>query len=192
MDLYKHLSELMEKRKSTRAFSQKKVPDEYIEKIKNLAFQSPYASGRKNWNILSITDSDTINKMARIINEKVLSLKDSIREGFRDGFIEYAENFVKFQSAPVVFVPVFKISPTMSIMIEDTPEYLVKWERENYVKSISCAAFLVHLSAESLNLGSCYMTGPLIAEEELKELLEIKKIMHIGAVIPVGYHEGEE
>ena len=65
------------------------------------------------------------------------------------------------------------------------------WEKDNFVKSISCVAMLVLLAAESLGLGSCYMTGPLIAEKQIKEFLGIQENKVIGALLPIGFPKNE-
>jgi nitroreductase len=72
-------------------------------------------------------------------------------------------------------------------MVEDSDEQILQWERDTYVKSISCVAMLILLAAESLGLGGCYMTGPLLAEKHIKATLHIKQGRDIGAIIPVGY-----
>ena len=50
---------------------------------------------------------------------------------------------------------------------------------------------LVLLAAESLGLGSCYMTGPLIAEKQIKEFLGIQENKVIGALLPIGFPKNE-
>ena len=47
---------------------------------------------------------------------------------------------------------------------------------------------LVLLAAEALGLGACYMTGGLLAEHEILELITNKKDRKIGAIIPIGYY----
>jgi nitroreductase len=64
---------------------------------------------------------------------------------------------------------------------------ILQWERDNYTKSISCVAMMVLLAAESLGLGACYMTGPLIAQNQIMEIAKTKPGREIGALIPIGY-----
>jgi hypothetical protein len=103
-------------------------------------------------------------------------------------FKRYVQNFTQFEEAPVLLLPVFRISPIMkSIMRDQLTLDLQIWERDNAVKSISCVAMLILLAAQSLNLGTCYMTGPLIAADELSAILNFAPEQEIGAIIPVGY-----
>ncbi len=77
-------------------------------------------------------------------------------------------------------------------MLSKNSGVLRQWERDNFTKSISCVVMLVLLAAESLGLGACYMTGPLIAEKEIGKIINIKKGRNIGAIIPLGYPKSEE
>jgi nitroreductase len=45
---------------------------------------------------------------------------------------------------------------------------------------------LILLAAQSQGLGSCYMTGPLMAQPDLADVLQLPKDRQIGALIPVG------
>jgi len=50
---------------------------------------------------------------------------------------------------------------------------------------------LIQLAAQSLGLGACCMTGPLLAETELAQKLGMKPGFAVGAVIPVGNPKGD-
>ncbi|MBP5210361.1 MAG: nitroreductase family protein, partial [Bacteroidales bacterium] len=60
-------------------------------------------------------------------------------------------------------------------------------ERDNLTKSLSCVAMMILLAAESLDLGACYMTGPLVAGKKLNQELEIRDNFILGAIIPIGF-----
>ncbi len=187
---YDTLLKICESRKSTRVFDNAPVPEEIIEKIKKIAVTSPYASGRKNWDVNAVTDRDLLRAMAQVVEERVHAIQENIRPDMREPFAAYARNFTFFASAPAVFIPTFRAAPSLSLLLPNPGEELLQWERDNSVKSISCVAMLVLLAAESLGLGACYVTGALIAGRELAELIKIPKGRSIGAFIPVGYKAG--
>jgi nitroreductase len=198
--LYESLKTLCERRRSVRSFDPRDVSPGDIEKIKAIAYTSPYASGRRNWELMAVTDREKIGEIAGLVRARVEQLEMRVREDLRESFSGYAVNFTAFESAPVLIIPTFRISPGLSVMLSSAPNVfraggdmdmdididIVQWERDNYVKSISCAAMLVLLAAESLGLGGCYMTGPLIAEKEIAKLIHVKKGRSIGAIIPIG------
>ncbi len=186
--MYGYLKALCERRRSARKFQSKSVSLEDIEKIKEIAYTSPYASGKKNWDINVVSERDKIAKIAKLIRSRTQQLAGSVREDFKENFTRYARSFTAFEGAPVLFVPSFRISSTLSPMLGDDRNVEL-WERDNFVKSISCVAMLILLAAESLGLGGCYMTGPLIAEDLIAQELGIKTGRNIGAIIPIGYAE---
>ena len=184
---YKTLKLICEKRRSVRLYSDKPVPKEFIEQIQQIAHTSPYTSGKKNWEIITVEDRSSIRTIARLVNEHSYETGKKIREDFREGYTEYIKSFTVFETAPLLYILVFRIPYALSLMLDKRDEFIANWERDNYVKSISCVAMLILLAAESLGLGSCYMTGPLIAEEQIREFLGINEGKNIGAIIPVGY-----
>jgi nitroreductase len=185
---YEIFKDISLRRKSTRKFSDKVVSDEDITKIIDIAKSSPYASGQKNWDIQIIKDRETIKNIADCVKQKVLEMESTIREDFRDPFLSYTKNFTFFEQAPAVFVLTFRISPIITHMVgKNITKDMAEWERDNYTKSISCVAMLTLLAAESLGLGACYMTGPIIAQDKIIPLIKAKPGREIGAIIPIGY-----
>ena len=184
---YDALLKICEARKSTRVFDSAPVHGDMIEKIRKIALTSPYASGRKNWEVKVITDRDLLRSMARVVEEKTRAIQERIRPDMQEHFASYARNFSFFASAPALFVTTFRAAPSLSLMLPEPGPDIIQWERDASVKSISCVAMLILLAAESLGLGGCYVTGALIAEEELARLLDIPKGRNIGALIPVGF-----
>jgi nitroreductase len=187
MDAYASLETICTSRHSTREFLDRPVPGVLIEKILAIARTSPFAGGSKSWEVLVVQKQDQIAEAARVVRARVEDLHSSITPAFQEGFLEYARNFSAFESAPVLLLPVFRVIPALTLMLPEPPESIIRMESENFVKSISCVAMLILLAAQSLGLASCYMTGSLIAEEEIGRLVNIKPGRRIGAVIPLGY-----
>ncbi|MCP5103817.1 MAG: nitroreductase family protein [bacterium] len=190
-DHYECLYSICRERRSIRDFLPEPVPKEIIGKILNIAHTSPYASNKKNWEVLVITDKTQIEKMADTVRQAAHRLSETMRDDLKEGFLLYARHFTGFRTAPLLLIPVFRVGKSFSYMVGDNWIEAPQWERDNYVKSISCVCMLLLLAAESLGLGSCFMTGPLIAEEEIGKLIKIKKGRQIGAIIPVGYYNKE-
>ncbi len=189
---YEGLKLLCETRKSCRTFKPDIFPEENIGKIIDIAYKSPYANGRKNWEIIVIKDKSVIKLMARTILTSIENISKEMEIDPSELFKNYSENFTFFEEAPVLFIPVFRISPiiTSNLRKNITAELLL-WERDNSVKSISCVSMLVLLAAESLGLSSCYMTSPMLAGEDLARILNLPQGRLIGSIIPVGHCKNE-
>jgi nitroreductase len=189
--LYESLKTLAERRKSIREFSARDVSDSDIQKILGIAQTSPYASSRKNWGIEVIRDRECISRAAEAVDAKCVLLRSQLRGEYSEMFASYAANFSIFRNAPVVLVPYFRISPTVSSMLQSENDSVLTWERDTFIKSISCVTMMILLAAESLQLGACCITGALIAEDELLDIFNIKNGRHIGALVPLGYAREE-
>lgn len=188
---YSGLKALCTGRRSVRQFSGRSLTAEQITAIREIARTAPYASGKKNWDLLVVTDRDLIAELAGIVRERSQELGNEVRDDFREMFAEYSMHFAAFATAPALFFPVFKVQCSLTLMLEGAEDGLRRWERDNYVKSIAGVTMLIQLAAESLGLGACCMTGPLLAEEALSRRLALKPGFEIGAVVPVGYAKGE-
>lgn len=187
---YESLLRICEARCSTRTFDAKPVPADLIQRILAIARTSPYASARKNWDVSVIADRDKLTAMLRVVEDRVSALRKVIRPDMDEQFASYARNFTFFASAPAVFVPTYRAAPALSLAVPGPDPLIAQWERDNYVKSISCVAMLILLAAESVGLGACYVTGALVAEKELAMLLDLPSGRSIGSLIPVGYRTG--
>ncbi|MBU1107977.1 MAG: nitroreductase family protein [Candidatus Riflebacteria bacterium] len=187
---YEALKSIAQARKSCRTFSSRPLDDDILQKVLDVAMLSPYASGRKNWTVRIIKDGETILNAAELVQAHCKVLSADVREDMRDSFEAYAENFVAFKTAPVLLVTEFRVMPALSLMLGGSEE-VGRWERENFIKSISCVSMLILLAAESLNLGACCMTGPLLAHDGLARLFKIKESREIGAIIALGYKSQE-
>ncbi len=191
MDEYDALLKICESRKSARSFDSRPVSSDIIEKIRKIALTSPYASGKKNWQIKIVTDKELLQKTAQAVEKRTGEIKAGIRPDMQEHFASYAKNFTFFTDAPAVFVPIFRAAPSLSLMLPGAEKDISQWERDNSVKSISCVAMLALIAAESLGLGGCYVTGALIAEKEIAGLIQVPPGWEIGALIPIGYKAGK-
>jgi len=187
MNDYDSLLKICKSRKSLRKFSNKKVNQEDLDKIIEVAFTSPYASGKKNWDILTITDAALKNNIAELVKKECEEKASLINPSMKEYFINYSKSFSFFAGAPVLLIPVFRISTPLSMMLGTSDNEVFLWERDSFVKSIACVSMLILLACESLGLGACYVTGALIAEKEIARLLDLPEGQNIGAIIPVGY-----
>jgi len=184
---YNTLKEIAISRKSTRSYSDRSVSDDDIQKILDIAETSPFASGKKRWDIIVVKDVETIKNIADATRLWIDEQSKIVRKDFKDSFLQYTKNFTFFEQAPVLFIPVYRSSKSLCVMCDDSDGKIAQWERDAYTKSISSVATLILLAAQSLDIKTCYMTGPVIAESRIKSFINIKPGRSIGAIIPAGY-----
>ena len=184
-EAYDSLLKLCEARHSCRAFSPKPVPPDDVARVVKAASLAPFASGSKSWEIVVVEKQEVIKEMAAAVRRRCAELAGKLNPEDKAEFLSYSRFFTAFESAPAILVPAFKDRRALSLLLPG--EGLDSFERENSVKSISCACLLALLAAESLGLGACYMTGPLLAAGELAKLAGLKPGREPGALIPLGY-----
>jgi len=179
-------------RTSIRRFKQTPVPDEDIRRILDAGRLAPSSNNTQPWSFLVIKDRAVLAKMAEAVRQQV------------DRMIPHAEDekqakrlaaykgtyYTFFEKAPVV-IAVFmegydagteKLLATMGYSAED-----IKRLRPNPgLQSVAAAVEHMLLATHALGYGSCWMTGPLVAQEAFEKLLGYGKEKFIAALLPVG------
>lgn len=186
---YDTLLAICQGRKSARDFADRPVPPDDIERILAVARTAPYASGKKNWEIIVVSDPAQRMRMVEAVRQHTARMEPQIRDSFRADFAVYAENFSTFATAPVVLMPAFRVAPSLSLMYAEADAGTRQWEHDNFVKSIACVGMLALLAAESIGLAGCFMTGPLLAADELATIANVKRGRSLAALIPIGYRK---
>ena len=67
--------EVIEKRRTIRQFDQEEIPKEVIERILNAGLKAPSGGGKRDWELLTITDKDIILELAKFITLNPYNVK---------------------------------------------------------------------------------------------------------------------
>ncbi|MDH4128592.1 MAG: nitroreductase family protein [Spirochaetota bacterium] len=186
------LLDLLSTRRSIRKFKNTPIPDELILDILNAAILAPSASNSQPWRFLIVKDKDVINNMYQAVQKEIMSLASEIPSNTKENFYEYTNFFFRFAEAPLIIIPIYKVVDILSASIE---EYFSEhrltdihfMERQSALISISLAIQNLLLYIHEINMGATCMTGPLIANSELKKILSVPDKWQITMLIPVGY-----
>lgn len=188
MDLF----DAIQGRKSIRRFKQQPVPDEDINKILDAGRFAPSANNTQPWRFVVIKDKALLAKMAVAVREMV------------DRMVPFAENekqaqrlaaykgsyYTFFEHAPVV-IAVFmegynagtdRLLARMGYSAGD----IKRLRPLPGLQSVSAAIQNMLLAVHALGYGSCWMTGPLVAQESFEKLLGYDKDKFIAALLPIG------
>ena len=185
--------EMLLSRRSVRSYQDKPVEDEVIKKVLSAAFCAPRGSQEKSWDFLIVKSESVKNRLKEIVANKVEELVGKIKsERLAKLFKSYSAYFTFFTKAPVIIVVIQKDYNSILVKIlspVETPEYM-----DNITlvgrQNVSAAIQNVLLACHSEGLGACWMTGPMIAQEELRKEFGLKDDEKIAAFIPVGYLKG--
>jgi nitroreductase len=186
------LKDVIEKRASIRMFSDEPVMTEDIREIVRRAGLAPSINNSQPWKFTAITDEEMIEKMGKIVQKKVLEYFP--HENIKEKMMAQAK-VLRFSSffmdAPVLIA--VEMSPYQTVIEELLKGRELSLENvnrlRNYpnIQSIGAAVENLILSAFDLGYGACWLSGLLIARNELEELLNIKSPNTLAACVAVGH-----
>ena len=188
MDLF----DAIKGRTSIRRFKQTPVPDGDIRKILDAARLAPSANNTQPWSFLVIRDRETLNKMAQAVRDMVEKMIPHAEDETQAQRLAAYKGtyYTFFEKAPVV-IAVFmegydagtdRLLARMGYSAED----ITRLRPVPGLQSVAAAIEHMLLATHALGYGSCWMTGPLVAQEAFEKLLGYGREKYIAALLPVG------
>ena len=179
-------------RKSIRRFKQTPVPDEDIRKILDAGRLAPSANNTQPWSFLVIKDKALLAGMAEAVRQQVDRMVPHAEDDKQAQRLSAYKStyYTFFEKAPVV-IAVFmegydvgtdKLLARMRYSAED----IKRLRPSPGLQSVAAAIEHMLLATHALGYGSCWMTGPLVAQEGFEKLLGYGKEKFIAALLPVG------
>ena len=188
MDLFDAIRE----RKSIRRFKQTPVPDEDITKILEAGRFAPSAHNTQPWSFVVIRDRCLIKKMGdgvRTMLDKMIPFSESKKQAQR--LASYKSIYYTFfENAPLLIAVLLEPhegdTEKLLARMGYTQEEIQRLRPLQGLQSVSAAIQNMLLAIHALGYGSCWMTGPLVAQETFGTLLSYGKERFIAALLPVG------
>lgn len=188
MDLFDAIRD----RRSIRRFKQTPVPDEDIRKILDAGRWAPSANNAQPWSFIVIKDRAVLKSMAGAVREmidRMIPYAESEKQAQR--LAAYKSNYyIFFENAPAV------IAVCMEAYDAGTDRLLARmgYSTEDIkrlrplpgLQSVAAAIQNMLLAIHALGYGSCWMTGPLVAQDAFEKLLGFGKEKSVAALLPVG------
>jgi nitroreductase len=167
---YGSLLELVKKRRSVRWFKPDPVPDEYIDKIIEVARWAPSGFHTQPWEFVVVKKKELKDKIA-----------DALKRPSQTAGQEY------FRNAPVLIILLGDWRAKVGL-----PGNAQEQDRrvDNLFCSSLASAFLyLHLAATALGLASAWVSAASSAEPQrkIKEILGIPEVLRIYDMMAVGY-----
>jgi nitroreductase len=186
------IEEIFYSRRSIRKFKTTKPSRELIQSLIEIGITAPSASNHQPWKFFIVEDQVLLQKMVAAVKLQLNLFSKKIEPEFLNKFMEYGENyFIRFGEAPYVIVPAFRNMPGLTQMSNDLnieeKQIAELLEFKSSIISTSLAIQNILLYANQIGLGTSCMTGPLLAEKQIKELVGIPECWGLAGLIPVGY-----
>jgi nitroreductase len=177
---------LLQARHSCREFAPRPLETGMLEALEAAFSQAPQAGGARHLACTFITDADTIRELADAGRRAFAGLCNEIPSAFaREETRRYGENFFWFADAPALAVVTCRKPPAfLRVAMGDKAALL--WGGE---LSGAMAAFALLLAAQTLGLGACCLTGPLIVWREMETRLAIPKHDNLVLLAALGHRK---
>lgn len=186
------LLDLLRARRSVRRFRPDAPPREALERLVEAAVTAPSASNKQPWRFVIVTDRARIDRMADAVRAAVERIAAHVEPDAEQAFRAYGDYFTRFAAAPVVIVPLHRGLTILSNLTgpglpADDRARIEAMERSSGLIGTALALENLLLMAHALGLGASGMTGPLVADDGLRALLEVSPSWSIAALVPVGW-----
>ncbi|MDY4889211.1 MAG: nitroreductase family protein [Sphaerochaetaceae bacterium] len=172
--------QLIENRRSLRAFSEKPVEEEILDTLKEATLRAPTAGNQMFYSIIEVTDTGKKAKLAELCDHQDM-----------------------IATAPIVWVFLADCCKWDNFYIEGGS---VEKGKERGIASRRLGLGDMHLAlqdaiiaaqnaviaAESLGLGSCYIGDVIENHEQMKQLLDLKPHAMVAAMLILGYPKSEK
>ncbi len=182
------LMEVIRGRRSVRMFKREPVPREMIERIVDAAGWAPSAGNRQDWEF-TVVYADPVKrelgKLTRAAWDAMLARPDA--ESVAEELKRHSRYFSWFSRVPVVIaVSAHEADGYMAYLCGADAADIA-----GHKTSGAMAAQNLLLAAHALGLGTCCLTAPLAAKEEIKTLLGLGRRRDLVCLIALGWPSGE-
>jgi len=185
------LKEAIYNRSSVRNFTKEKVSEENLRELVRRAGAAPSINNSEPWKFIAITNEDLLKELGDVVRIKYKNLIPENDERITDTIRNQVTKFASFFSdAPAVIAVVAK--PYSAIIDEIlvstglTHDEMNKLRNYPDIQTYGAAIQNILLSAVELGLGACWLTGPMVAKNELEEILGIESPHKLIAFVVVG------
>ena len=195
------LFETMNTARAMRWLKPDPIPDAIIEQILEAGIKAPNAGNRQNWLFMVVRDQEQRRRVGDIyqrVSAWVLQRYQHQGRPPDQSAAEY-EHMMKggvhlyehMRDAPVLLIPCLRITPLQ--LPDEIPQKIQAAMREaapwTAGASIYPAVQNVILACRAFGLGTVVTTNHTVAEEEIKEVLNLPAEYRTFALMPIGYPE---
>lgn len=182
-----NLSSIIQNRRSIRKYKPDLVPKELLREIIRTAFWAPTGQNRQNWEVV-VVSGESRDRIAEAVSGVRPFIEAGLRTSLPDAIVKRSMTFFEnFGGAPVlilVYIP--WITFTVNEEMRNVERFKAERFRLSSLLSAGALAQNILLLACEKGLGTCWMTAPKAAEEEINKILQIKD-RELVACIPIGY-----
>ncbi|MBW1800723.1 MAG: nitroreductase family protein [Deltaproteobacteria bacterium] len=194
---YEGLLDLVKKRRSIRRFKSDSLPDEYLDRIIEVARWAPSGFNTQPWDFVVVKKRDLKKKIAEIILEShaavTKKMADNPQESDARSRVEKLLHWKKPKTDALLIAPVFIILYGDKRAREGLPSGLARGPDDKFLHvfnaSLANAFLYMHLAASSLGLAAQWWTNVAFEpiHSRIKQLLGIPGELVAFDMMVLGY-----
>jgi nitroreductase len=189
--------EWLRARRSVRAFSERPVARDALERVLAAATTAPSSTNRQPWRFAVVTGRAARAGIVASVRRRTEEMKAVIQRGHHGAeFANYGDFFFEpLESAAVIVVPQYReFEDAISHLIEagggDARQFHTAASMRAELCSTSAAVMALLLQAHAEGLGACWMAGPMVARDDVERQLGIAEPFRMLGAIALGHPSG--
>jgi F420 biosynthesis protein FbiB-like protein len=185
-----NLMDGIQKRRSIRKFRKQPITAAALRQMLEAAICAPSGSNRQPWRFQIITNPAVRERLISCTQAAIKDVAEDVQPGFAANFVGYSQYFLNFGQAPALIVVLYKSEPMLASFFKEgtaSANRMQALELKSSVMSVSMAVQNLLLAATELGLGTCVMTGPLIAADAFARILSVPEGWELLCLVSVGY-----
>jgi nitroreductase len=181
-------------RRSVRTFADRPVERAVLERVIEAATTAPSSTNRQPWKWAVVTAVETKRAIVEAIGKRAAEIKEIISRGHHaEDYGSYGDFFYEpLRDAAVIVVPQYRPYPDLIANLiasggGDPSKYTTAGAMQAELVSTSAAIMALLLQAHAEGLGACMMAGPMIAKDDIHQLLGITEPWQMVGAIALGH-----
>jgi coenzyme F420-0:L-glutamate ligase/coenzyme F420-1:gamma-L-glutamate ligase len=172
-------------RRSVRRFGPHPVSGDDVRRLLDAARWAPSPTNRQPWRFSVVRDTAT-KRMCAAVESTARSAAAAVGGMVEEGMASYGAYLTAFTEAPVVLAVLMRrpsrVAARLGAGLSDNERAALCGD----LPAVGAAIQNLLLAAHALQLGACWMSGPVLAAAALREALGTPPTLDLVALIPVG------
>ncbi len=187
-------NELVFARRSVRSFTQERISQSVIENLLRAGLAAPSPNDSTPWMISVITNGETIQRMREAVENKLEQMFAAAGQKNRQTLETIKVFSTVFADAPLVLAVFSRPyeAPVYELLSDSgySAEQINEMRRYPDIQATGALVQNILLAATNEGLGSCWVSGALVARNELETIIG-EPGMHLVTMIALGFPEGK-
>jgi nitroreductase len=187
-------SDLVYARRTVRRFTPEAIRQAKLEKILSAGLSAPSPNNSLPWSISVVTNGEVIQKMRAAVHEKLDTMFANVGEDHKSTLEKIKIFSTIFANAPVVLAifsrdykaPVHELLQEANLSAEQISDL----RRHPELQATGALVQNILLAATEEGLGSCWISGALVARQELEKILGAKD-MKLETLVALGHQDAQ-